>query len=368
MKRTVRMAAIVVGALVLLLCIAMVVASITEPRPITGERRVQHPAVQAYAATEETLFEHLGVQTVSRTLELQSPALRVHVREVPGEGPPVVLLHGGGSSLVSWAPLVAQLRGRHLFLVDRPGCGQTDGFEYSDDVELRGHAGNFVAGVMDGLHLARAKFVANSMGGLWSIWFALDHPERVEELALVGCPALWPGTSGPIPYRLMGRPGIGALMTQLQPEGPAATRKLLARLAGEHAAASVPPELLAAAQAARAIPGVGRSFRTLVQQVLTLTDASAQYALTPMELEQLTVPVLLVWGSTDIFGTVEDAKRVLPSTGRFRLKVVEGGHLPWLDQPQEVARSVANFLDDPQAAELEVDAAQDQAAHRAAAP
>src|SRR5438876_3361691 len=161
MRRILRTTGKIAAAVGALFVGAAVWASVTEPRALVGQPHDE--AVRAYAAAEAHLFEHFAPNAQSRTLTLRDPAIRVHVMEVPGDGPPIVLIHGGGSSLVSWIPILSYLRDRHVFLVDRPGCGQTDGFDYVD-VDLRKHAVAFIDGVLDQLHVTRAALVGNSMG------------------------------------------------------------------------------------------------------------------------------------------------------------------------------------------------------------
>ncbi len=61
-------------------------------------------------------------------------------------------------------------------------------------------------GTLDALGLQRAVLVGNSMGGLFSIWFALEHPERVAGIVLPGTPAVTLETTAPKPMRMMSLP------------------------------------------------------------------------------------------------------------------------------------------------------------------
>lgn len=49
--------------------------------------------------------------------------LRVFVRDVPGDGTPLVLLHGYPSSSYDWRLVLPLLAGRRLLLLDLPGFG-----------------------------------------------------------------------------------------------------------------------------------------------------------------------------------------------------------------------------------------------------
>jgi pimeloyl-ACP methyl ester carboxylesterase len=321
----------------------LVLAAVTEPRPLVGKVHDESPEVQAYARAEAKLLEGYGIAARTRMVEIHAPELRVHVVEIPGEGTPIVMLHGGGSTLASWAPMVPVLRGHHLFLVDRPGCGQTDGFDYSG-VELRRHAVVFVGGVLDALGLDRVALIGNSMGGLWSMLYAKEHPERVEALALPGCPATFLGTSAPFGMRLATLPGLGAALMRFGPTDSDSLKKRFARVAGDHAAENLDPALAEAGLRAQQIPGAARSFRTLVASVLSLAGAR-DGGFTDDDLAAVHAPMLLVWGRDDAFGDVGVAERAREAHQNVSLQIIEGGHMPWIDDPEQVGRAVRSFLD-----------------------
>ena len=65
----------------------------------------------------------LGFVTLSGYIPLRKPALTAHVL-VAGHGDPVVLIHGGGTVAVAFAPLLNGLEGGfRCFAPDRPGGG-----------------------------------------------------------------------------------------------------------------------------------------------------------------------------------------------------------------------------------------------------
>ena len=99
------------------------------------------------------------------------------------------MIHGGNSVAVSWAPLLSRLqRTFHIYAPDRPGCGLTEKFNYLG-IPFREHAVAFVRSTMDALGLRRAALVGSSMGGYFSLAFALAHPEQVSQLVTIGEPA-----------------------------------------------------------------------------------------------------------------------------------------------------------------------------------
>lgn len=143
----------------------------------------------------------------ARAETMDVAGLKTHVVRA-GKGAPVILLHGLGASSYSWRFTVAELAKRfEVFAPDLPGFGRTDkpmDFDYSIAGLHR-----WVAAFMDRLGIEKARFAGNSMGGVITLWTAMDAGHRVERMALFGTPAfpenrpklLWP-LSWPVVGRL----------------------------------------------------------------------------------------------------------------------------------------------------------------------
>jgi pimeloyl-ACP methyl ester carboxylesterase len=101
--------------------------------------------------------------------------------EVRGAGSPVVLIHGGLVDSRLWDDQVAVLARRHRVIrYDLRGFGRSDfpegPFSHVEDLEaLLGHLG-----------AGRVALVGVSLGGMIATDFALEHPDRVSALVLVG--------------------------------------------------------------------------------------------------------------------------------------------------------------------------------------
>ncbi|ABS66186.1 alpha/beta hydrolase fold [Xanthobacter versatilis] len=137
--------------------------------------------------------------------------LNIHYNDCdPGDArETVVMLHGSGPGASGWAnfnrnitPLVEA--GFRVLLVDCPGWSK------SDTIVNTGSRSNLnarvLAGVVDALGLSRIHILGNSMGGHSAVAFALDHPERVGKLVLMGG-----GTGGVSPFTPMPTEGIKLL-------------------------------------------------------------------------------------------------------------------------------------------------------------
>src|ERR1051326_5556482 len=105
-----------------------------------------------------------------------------------GKGPPLLLLHGYAETNVMWH-LVAPELAEHFTLViaDLPGYGWSAVPEPHD-----GHApqdkrsmANAMIEVMEKLGLARFRLAGHDRGGRVAYRLALDHPGRLEKLAVL---------------------------------------------------------------------------------------------------------------------------------------------------------------------------------------
>jgi pimeloyl-ACP methyl ester carboxylesterase len=99
------------------------------------------------------------------------------------QGSPVILLHGGGSSIEVWSYTVPALAQHHrVFAFDMVGTGLSDKpvMSYSLDYQLQ-----FLTRFLDTLNIQQANLIGNSMGGSVALKFALESPERVRKLGLV---------------------------------------------------------------------------------------------------------------------------------------------------------------------------------------
>ena len=117
---------------------------------------------------------------------------RVHVVEA-GDGVPVVHLHGNNTSALSHLMLLEHATAVRSYLVDRPGMGLSDRSAFPRG-EFRDFAVRFVGDVLDALGLDNAVLVGASGGGVYATWYALEHPQRVRGLVMLGstprCPAV----------------------------------------------------------------------------------------------------------------------------------------------------------------------------------
>lgn len=97
-------------------------------------------------------------------------------------GPRVLFLHGAGGTWKHWGLQLRDLENVRAVAVDLPGHGRSGGTGCDS---IAGYA-RFVQAFLDALTWPAATIVGHSMGGAIAMWLALDSPDRVEKLGLVG--------------------------------------------------------------------------------------------------------------------------------------------------------------------------------------
>ena len=254
-----------------------------------------------------------------------------------GNGPPLLLVHGGGGAAFDWAPILTLLANRYRVLaVDRPGHGLADPFDYRG-VDLFAHAQAFLAELVEAEGLSKLQVVGNSMGGLFSLAFALRNPDRITHLWLVGVPA---GLKRriPLPARLPAIPLIGTLVHRMI-KNP--TRETTRRFWGR-ALIRYPERLkddFLDVQVAMMRRNAS-SIISLLDRFIDLGGVAADLVL-GSRWEVIRVPTTFVIGEYDRGASMGEIEAVLAMNPCFNLhKLADVGHVPWVDDPESVAQAL----------------------------
>lgn len=243
---------------------------------------------------------------------------RTRVLEVPGPTRPVVLLHGAGARADRWRTSLAVLgeAGVRALALDLPGHGfasKGTGPEYS----VRGFAG-FVGDALDELGVASAAVVGTSLGAHVAARLALDRPELVEVLVMVGPTGLLP----------LGAAMRGSIAANLRDATPDGVRRKLSRVVADGGA--VDEGWVREESRVNRSPGAAASFEALARYVETRLDEDVVAS----ELRERTgeLPVMVVWGADDVVvpvGSPEEVRRLLRQA---EVAYVDGaGHLPYAE-------------------------------------
>jgi pimeloyl-ACP methyl ester carboxylesterase len=305
------------------------------------------PTEQTHPVEVRQVYERVlaGSSVRGRHVEMGAGG-RAHLLE-KGEGPPVVLLHGTGNAAGFLLPLLDELHGVRVIAPDLPGVGLSDPIDLPAD-RYRDTAVAWLDGLLDTLELDATTLVGHSGGGVWALWYALAHPDRVRRLVLIGPPAL-PRTSCPLPMRLVATPGVGALLSRLAPPTPTSVLRL-ARVMGEQATLARRPDLIDLLVALGRDPVTDRAataeIRLLVSPFALLSRSGfrGRSRVRPGELGQVAMPTLIVWGERDPLGGVSVAQAITDLIPHARLEVLPTGHGPWLGEPERTAAAIVDFV------------------------
>jgi 2-succinyl-6-hydroxy-2,4-cyclohexadiene-1-carboxylate synthase len=249
-----------------------------------------------------------------------------HVTEGVGPGP-VVLVHGFTQTQASWEPVAARLRSRwRLVRVDLPGHGGSAGVRagFAEAAGLLGECGG------------RAAYVGYSLGGRLCLRLALDRPELVRALVLLGAS---PGIADPA-ARAERRAADETLAAGIERDGVAA---FLERWLAGPLFTTLPPARAGLADRLANTPAG-------LASALRLLGAGAQAPLWD-RLAGLRCPTLLVAGALDgKFAAIAAEMAAAIGPAARRALVPGAGHAAHLERPAELADLLERFLSDHLAA------------------
>jgi pimeloyl-ACP methyl ester carboxylesterase len=227
------------------------------------------------------------------------------------DSPPVVLLHGWGTSAEAVTPVQTVLASEFRVLAfDLPGFGQSDPPQGAWDSAAYA---DFVKQALDALALSNVSLIGHSFGGKISIVLAARWPELVHRLVLVNSAGIRPARSPRYRARV-------------------AVFKTARRLAGRGALA----DWLARRFGSTDYRDAGPLRPTLVRVV--------NEDLRPL-LPRIAAPTLLIWGDQDSETPVSDAaimEREIPDAGLVVFP--RAGHYSYADDLPRFCRVVGHFL------------------------
>lgn len=274
------------------------------------------------------------MQTTERSAETIVNGLKIAYREM-GSGPPVLLLHGWPASAHLWRNIAPRLaRTRRVIAPDLPGFGASDkplNVEYS----FRFFE-SILSGLLKNLGVDRTGLAVHDLGGPVGLYWATQHPERVERLAILNT-LVYPELSWAVQAFLL------ALRLPLVSDFLASPAGLtLALKVGMHQKQNITPELRAAFQA----PFADRDARrALLKSGGDLKPKG--FFLLSKRLQSIQAPVRIIYGEQDrILPDIADTVRRLQQD--FPAAVVTAlphcGHFLQEDDPDAVAQLMAEFF------------------------
>jgi pimeloyl-ACP methyl ester carboxylesterase len=263
--------------------------------------------------------------------------LHLHYQEFGDRSNPVMLLiHGFTASTAVWrtvAPEFAE-RGFHVIAVDLVGFGFSSkpaGFDYSIQSQAR-----VISRFMDRLGIGKAAMVGSSYGGAVASTLALDYPERVEKLILVGSVCNDDAKRHPV-LRMAKFPGMGEVISAFLSDSPRFVRHRL-----RNTLAPVNHHLITDERI------------DVVRRPLSARDAHHSVLMTARNWDACRIerdsqfishPTLLVWGENDTIIPIQNGYKLHDAILNSRLVVFKDcGHVPQEEKPENFIEVVTEFM------------------------
>jgi pimeloyl-ACP methyl ester carboxylesterase len=259
-----------------------------------------------------------------------------------GTGSPLLLIHGGLGDALAWVPILPELaRNRRVIALDLPGHGLADPFDYTN-VDLLDLARTFLRNCLDMLELRAVDVVGSSLGGLCSVAFAIQSPDRVARLVLVGMPGGYK-RGVPMQLRMLGLPLIGQPLGRLVMSRPTrnGNRKFWGQILVAH------PEQLDDALLDADVASQRRNIGSHLSFVRCVLDARGLRSdlILGKRWQELQVPTVLLWGERDAYGAPEEGEAIAALNPNLRvIRIPDAGHLAWIDNPERVVDEIEHFL------------------------
>ena len=261
--------------------------------------------------------------------------VRVHYQEAgQANAPAIILIHGFAASNLVWSKVFLELAdaGFRVIAPDLLGYGYLDKPRHLD-YTIASQA-KMVLSLLSQLGIKRTVLVGSSYGGAIAATIAIDRPELVEKLVLVGAVT----NNRPTRYllmRLFGSPIIGDILSPLLVGSRRLLRMRMKRVYDRHSWVLDERRV-----SARHLPLATAGAHRAIIRTVRRWDADR----ISRDAHLIKQPTLLLWGDTDREVPLADGERLQHEMPNSRLIVFrECGHLPHEEYPQEFTKLVSEF-------------------------
>ena len=253
------------------------------------------------------------------SIEVKTSCGSTHINASgPGDGYPLVLLHGAGLTSTVWFANIAALSAHHrVYAVDVIGDA---GKSMADRLlQKRADYAEWLREVFDGLNIERCNLLGHSYGGWLTLNMALAYPDRLRKIVLLA-----PAAS----FRPLGF--ITKLMLYL----------------GEFKIGPPARSMLKVAAAKGTV--LEETFIHHIEEVTRYCSPASIYpaVYTDEELKQIDLPTLLLIGSGEkIYNPQKTIKRAHQWMPDLTSEIIQNaGHLLLMDQPEIINARILKFL------------------------
>jgi pimeloyl-ACP methyl ester carboxylesterase len=268
--------------------------------------------------------------------------VKTHYYESGDNGPPVVLLHGGGAGSSGEAGFgsIMPILGRQyrvIALDSVGGYGDTDAYApVPYGIQSRvDHLEDFA----DALCLDKFALGGNSQGAWAAARYAILHPDRVSKLLLVATATIT-GAMG-----IPGEQTEGMRVLSAYDGSREAMRRLLQALIMDQS--KITDALIDARQANATRPGAAEARKAFGEGTRRFTsdpNLRLNYVMNDT-LPKLDIPTIMIWGENDAFAPPELGRKLEPMLPKVKFHwIPNANHQAQNDQPEIVSEIMLDFL------------------------
>lgn len=223
---------------------------------------------------------------------------------VKGDGAPLILIHGLGTSIDSWSLNIKGLSEKFkVYALDMPGFGDSITNKILSSEELA----DIVAKWCEKMDIKKAHFVGHSFGGEICLWLGIKYPRLVKSLVLAASTGLCSNVSHIEKLKNLLIDGVREPLYFL-------------------------PKLLRAYHKAgpwRIIITVHKSYQKNLCKYLS----------------KIKCPVFIVYGARDPVIIPEEDKKAVKKIKKAKVKIIDSTHGLIFDSPEEFNQEVINFIE-----------------------
>lgn len=265
-------------------------------------------------------------------------SIKTRYWSIGSQGKPLILLHGGGSSIDIWTQNLYALAKHHqVYAFDMVGSGLSDKpmRDYSLEYQVQ-----FLREFMDTLCIRRASLIGSSMGGSVALKFALESPKCVEKIVLVSSFGL--GRHITIYHRLLA--GFPMIANLAQPSRIGARLMLNQNVYDRQ---SILDEWIEISYKRFKMPGRKQALISLLKTNLNFWGVRSEvFSPIVQQINRIQSPTLIVWGKQDSVLPVAHAYIAAERIPKNSLRIFDKcGHWAHVEYSKEFNQLVLDFLE-----------------------
>ena len=249
--------------------------------------------------------------------------IRTRTLESDGDGSPVLLIHGLGGSVDSWAKNIDALSAHHkIVALDLPGFGLSDKPRITYSTKFYA---DFISHFITELNFP-VSIVGSSLGGQIAAEIAIKNQELVSNLVLIS-------PAGVPPFSFKGSQALRSYIRVTNAKNSREIKQILQSIDG----VPVSDEYAQWVFDRISMPGAKEAFHSALKE-------SAKAPRLTKRLHKMASPTLVLWGQKDTMIPVKYASSLI-GIENIRVVLLENcGHRPHAENPQVFNNLISEYL------------------------